>query len=134
MSMKRVAVSFALAVAASTAAAVNFAARQNSPLKVQNKVQLAALPFPLRDVRLLDGPFREAIGRPHSFDVLVDGEKIATQTLEIHPGELFDFEYPLPEQLTRGKERITVKFQSRPNAMAGSVFDVRVAQLERGEK
>jgi DUF1680 family protein len=78
--------------------------------------------------------YRGSEGRPRSFDVLVDGEKIATQTLEIHPGELFDFEYPLPEQLTRGKERITVKFQSRPNAMAGSVFDVRVAQLERGEK
>jgi len=78
--------------------------------------------------------YRGSEGRPRSFDVLVDGEKIATQTLEIHPGELFDFEYPLPEQLTRGKERITVKFQSRPNAMAGSVFDVRVAQLERGER
>ncbi|HMB29057.1 MAG TPA: DUF6805 domain-containing protein, partial [Blastocatellia bacterium] len=78
--------------------------------------------------------YRGSEGRPRSFDVLVDGEKIATQTLEIHPGELFDFEYPLPEQLTRGKERITVKFQSSPNAMAGSVFDVRVAQLERGEK
>jgi len=48
----------------------------------------------------------------------------------VNPGELFDFEYPLPEQLTRGKERITVKFQSRPNAMARSVFDVRVAQLD----
>ncbi len=78
--------------------------------------------------------YRGSEGRPRSFDVLVDGEKIATQTLEIHPGELFDFEYPLPEQLTRGKERITVKFQSRPNAMAASVFDVRVAQLERGER
>jgi len=74
--------------------------------------------------------YRGSEGRPRSFDVLVDGEKIATQTLEIHPGELFDFEYPLPEQLTRGKDRITVKFQSRPNAMVGSVFDVRVAQLD----
>jgi len=74
--------------------------------------------------------YRGSEGRPRSFDVLVDGEKIATQTLEIHPGELFDFEYPLPEQLTRGKQRITVKFQSQPNAMAGSVFDVRVAQLD----
>ncbi|MBO0724337.1 MAG: glycoside hydrolase family 127 protein [Blastocatellia bacterium] len=78
--------------------------------------------------------YRGSEGRPRSFDVLVDGEKIATQTLEIHPGELFDFEYPLSEQLTRGKQRITVKFQSQPGAMAGSVFDVRVAQIERGEK
>jgi hypothetical protein len=56
---------------------------------------------------------------PRSFDVLVDGEKIATQTLEIHPGELFDFEYPLPEQLMRGKERITMKFLLRPQRNGG---------------
>lgn len=74
--------------------------------------------------------FRGSEGRLRSFDVLVDGEKIATQTLEIHPGELFDFEYPLPAALTRGKQRITVKFQAQPNSMAGSLFDVRVAQLE----
>jgi hypothetical protein len=78
--------------------------------------------------------YRGSEGRLRSFDVLVDGEKIATQTLEIHPGELFDFEYPLPEQLTRGKQRITVKFQSQPNAMAGSVFDVRVAQLDPSQR
>jgi hypothetical protein len=58
----------------------------------------------------------------------VDGEKVATQTLEIHPTEFFDFEYPLPESLTRGKERITVKFQAHPEAIAGAVFDVRIVQ------
>jgi hypothetical protein len=74
--------------------------------------------------------YRGSEGRLRSFDILVDGEKVATQTLEIHPGELFDFEYPLPEQLTRGKQRVTVKFQAQPNSIAGSVFDVRVAQLD----
>jgi uncharacterized protein len=78
--------------------------------------------------------FRGSEGRLRSFDILVDGEKLVTQTLEIHPSKLFDFEYPLPEQLTRGKERITVKFQAQPNASIGSILDVRVAQLERGEK
>jgi len=67
-------------------------------------------------------------GRPRSFDVLVDGEKIATQSLEIHPTELFDVEYKLPETLTRGKQKITVKFQALPNSTAGQVLDVRVAQ------
>ena len=78
--------------------------------------------------------YRGSEGRLRSFKILVDGEQVATQTLEIHPGELFDFEYPLPEQLTRGKQRVTVKFQAQPNSITGSVFDVRVAQLERGEK
>ncbi len=67
-------------------------------------------------------------GRPRTFDVLVDGEKVATQTLEVGPSGLFDFEYKLPEQLTRGKQRITVKFQSLPNSGTGSVFDVRIIQ------
>jgi hypothetical protein len=72
--------------------------------------------------------FRGSEGRRRSFDILVDGEKVATQSLEIHPGELFDFEYPLPEALTRGKQRITVKFQAHADSTAGSVFDVRVIQ------
>jgi DUF1680 family protein len=67
-------------------------------------------------------------GRRRAFDVLVEGEKIGTQTLEIHPTELFDVEYKLPEQLTRGKQRITVKFQALPDSTAGSVIDVRVIQ------
>jgi hypothetical protein len=72
--------------------------------------------------------YRGSEGRRRSFDILVDGEKVATQSLEIHPGELFDFEYPLPESVTRGKTRITVKFQAHADATAGSVFDVRVIQ------
>src|SRR5262245_65069072 len=76
MNMKRIAVLFALAVAALTAAAVNFAARQSSPLKVQNKVQLAALPFPLRDVRLLDGPFREAMLRDQKYLLSLDNDRL----------------------------------------------------------
>jgi DUF1680 family protein len=67
-------------------------------------------------------------GRSRAFDVLVDGEKIATQRLEIHPTEMFDVEYKLPEQLTRGKQKITVKFQALPNSTAGQVLDVRIAQ------
>jgi len=67
-------------------------------------------------------------GRPRSFEVWVDGEKVATQSLEIHPTELFDVEYKLPETLTRGKQKITVKFQALPNSTAGQVLDVRVAQ------
>ena len=78
--------------------------------------------------------YRGSEGRRHVFDVLVDGDKVATQTLEIHPTELFDFEYPLPETLTRGKQRITVKFEAHPDAIAGSVLDVRTVQLNREQQ
>jgi len=69
-----------------------------------------------------------SFGRPRTFDILVDGEKVTTQTLEVGPAELFDFEYKLPEPLTRGKQRVTVKFQSLPNSGTGSVLDVRIIQ------
>ena len=67
-------------------------------------------------------------GRTRAFDVLVDGEKIATQRLEIHPTEFFDVEYKLPEQLTRGKQKVTVRFQALANSTAGQVLDVRITQ------
>jgi len=72
--------------------------------------------------------YRGSEGRSRMFDVLVNGEKVATQTLENHPVELFDFEYPLPERLTHGKDRITVMFQAHADATAGSVFDLRTVQ------
>jgi hypothetical protein len=67
-------------------------------------------------------------GRTRSFDILVDGQKIATEKLEIHPTETFDVEYRLPEPLTRGKQKITVRFQALSNSTAGQLLDVRTAQ------
>jgi hypothetical protein len=72
--------------------------------------------------------YRGSEGRNRMFDVFVNGEKIAYEALEDHPVELFDVEYPLPLQLTRGKDRVVVKFQARIDATAGGVFDVRAVQ------
>jgi DUF1680 family protein len=72
--------------------------------------------------------YRGSEGRLRAFDILVDGEKIASQTLDIHPTELFDYEYPIPEALTRGKQHIVVKFQAHSDATAGALIDVRVFQ------
>lgn len=72
--------------------------------------------------------YRGSEGGDRMFDVFVNGEKIAYEALGDHPAELFDIEYPLPLQLTRGKDRVTVKFQARIDATAGGVFDVRVVQ------
>ncbi|MBI5387336.1 MAG: glycoside hydrolase family 127 protein [Verrucomicrobia bacterium] len=61
------------------------------------------------------------------FDILVDGEKIATQKLDKNkPGDFFDASYPLPERLTRGRERVIVKFQAHPEKMAGGLFGLRI--------
>jgi DUF1680 family protein len=78
--------------------------------------------------------FVGGFGRPRTFDVLVDGEKIAAPTLEAAPGGLAELEYPLPGALTRGKQRVTVRFQSPPNGMTGSLFDIRTVRPAEAPK
>jgi uncharacterized protein len=61
------------------------------------------------------------------FDILVDGEKLATEKLVgKKPGAFFDQTYPLPENLLTGKSKITVKFQAHPRNTAGGVFGCAV--------
>jgi hypothetical protein len=61
------------------------------------------------------------VGR--KFDVLVDGHPIATVDLNnSKPGQFLDVEYPIPADLTKGKQKVTVRFQSRDGAIAGGVF------------
>ena len=63
------------------------------------------------------------------FDVLVDGEKIATQRLSRNrPEQMFDQVYPLPARLLQGKDRVTIKFQAGPGQFAGGVFGLRVVK------
>ncbi|HET8611270.1 MAG TPA: beta-L-arabinofuranosidase domain-containing protein [Sphingomonas sp.] len=65
--------------------------------------------------------------RNRLFDILVDGKKIATQTLDsLKPGEFVDVDYPVPEALTRGKSSVTVRFQPHEGHSAGPVFGVRL--------
>jgi uncharacterized protein len=62
-----------------------------------------------------------------TFDILVDGRKIATQSLhQDDPGHFWDKSYPLAEELTKGKTKVTVKFQAHPGNYAGGVFGLRV--------
>jgi hypothetical protein len=64
-----------------------------------------------------------------TFDVLVEGEKIATTSLhQDKPEEFWDKAYPLPKSLTQGRGKVTVKFQAHPGNFAGGVFGVRVVR------
>ena len=68
---------------------------------------------------------------PREFDVLVDGKKIATQKLNRNrPDQFFDQVYAIPEELTKGKQSITVRFQGHPGKTAGGVFDCRVLRKD----
>ncbi len=60
------------------------------------------------------------------FDILVDGTTIATQELNRNkPNDFFDAIYPIPVELTQGKEKVRVRIQAHPNNYAGGVFEVR---------
>ncbi|HEY6211067.1 MAG TPA: beta-L-arabinofuranosidase domain-containing protein [Vicinamibacterales bacterium] len=81
---------------------------------------------PDRPMTIVAG-YRGSEGRRRTFDVLVDGQKIATETLEYHPTEELDREYAVPEALTRGKNAVTVRFQAQgDNSTAGALIDVRI--------
>jgi DUF1680 family protein len=68
---------------------------------------------------------------PRNFDILVDGKKIAAQSLQNDkPGEFFDVTYPIPQELTRGKNKITVRFQAQPGNFAGGFYGVRIIRHE----
>jgi hypothetical protein len=67
--------------------------------------------------------------RRHLFEVVAGGETIATQSLfDDRPGEVLEVEYPLPERLTRGQDRLRVGFRTGSGTSTGAVFDVRIVR------
>ena len=69
--------------------------------------------------------------RRRTFNILVDGTKIATQSLnDNRPGEFFDVTYPIPVELTRGKQKVTVRLQAHPDHWAGGLFGCRTMKRE----
>jgi len=72
--------------------------------------------------------YRGSEGRRRAFDILVDGEKIASESLEYHPTEQLDREYRVPESLTRGKTSVTIRFQAHAGSTAGALIEVRTIQ------
>jgi hypothetical protein len=73
------------------------------------------------------------VTRKQGFDIMVDGEKVATQILLMNKqGRFIDAIYPLPELLTKAKNNVTVEFQACPAKVAGDVFSVKVVKHESG--
>jgi hypothetical protein len=72
---------------------------------------------------------------PRTFDVLVDGTRIATQSLDRNkPNEFFDVEYAVPPGLTRGKHEVVVRFQAHPGNTGGGLFGLRVLKPEERKR
>jgi DUF1680 family protein len=66
------------------------------------------------------------------FDLLLDGEKFASQSLHRDkPEKFWEKTYELPEAATKGKKSAVLKFQAEPGNFAGGVFGIRV--VRRGQ-
>jgi hypothetical protein len=62
---------------------------------------------------------------------MVDGKIIATENISNkNDGRFIFVEYPVPQELTRGKNRINVRIQAHPRNMAGPVFGLRTVRDE----
>ena len=68
------------------------------------------------------------------FDILIDDAKLATHKLTNKPGQFLEQIYPIPQDMVKGKEKITVKFQAHPGAIAGGVFGLRVENKPAADK
>ncbi|ESQ88837.1 glycoside hydrolase family 127 protein [Asticcacaulis benevestitus] len=61
------------------------------------------------------------------FDILVDGVAIAHERLTgRQPGAWIDINYPIPLELTKGKAKVTIKFDPKEGKTAGPVFGVKL--------
>ena len=68
---------------------------------------------------------------PRTFDILVDGNKIATQSLQNDkPGKFFDVTYTIPEEFTRGKSKIAVRFKPHAGNTAGGLYGLRMIRRQ----
>jgi hypothetical protein len=66
-------------------------------------------------------------GTPAEFEIDVDSRRVADQELHLtEPHRFFDVEYPIPQQLVRGKARVTVRFQAKTGSQIATVFALRM--------
>jgi hypothetical protein len=69
-----------------------------------------------------------------SFDVLVDAKKVGQQTMERRSPEqdirFFDVEYPLPADLVKGKQKVTVRFEATGGNAIGAVLGLRTIRAD----
>ena len=67
------------------------------------------------------------LDRDRKVDILVDGVRVAQQVLDGSKGlKFFSVEYPIPPELTKGKDKVTVRFESSAGTIVGGVFGVSI--------
>lgn len=71
--------------------------------------------------------FIDGVKYERHFSIEVDQTEIITQTLTGQkPGELVDICYPIPEELTKGKQKVNITFRADKEKIAGGLYGVRM--------
>lgn len=72
----------------------------------------------------------EGLGR--TFDILIDGEKLVTENIvgKWNQNEFIDVRYPIPAEMTAGKQKVTVSFRPHTGQYAGGIFDLRMVKSQ----
>lgn len=66
-----------------------------------------------------------------SFDIIVDGKVIATENISNRNDGAFIYaEYPIPAEITRGRNKVTLRIEAHPKNMAGPVFGLRTVRAD----
>jgi len=66
-----------------------------------------------------------------AFDILVDGQRLASQRLERRgPLRFFDQEYPVPAAMVKDRAKVTVKFQAASGKEIGAVYGLRMIRAD----
>jgi hypothetical protein len=67
--------------------------------------------------------------RGRTFDIFVDGEKIATEDINKYKeSKFYDITYRIPSKVLEGKKTIKVTFQGKKGNQAGPVYGVRLVK------
>ncbi len=69
--------------------------------------------------------------KDRKFDILVEGTNIATENwMRAVTGRFYDVEYKIPEDLIKGKQKVTVRIEANYGKTAGRVFGARILKQE----
>jgi DUF1680 family protein len=64
-----------------------------------------------------------------TFDILIDGQKLVTEALpDKRNNQFFDETHPIPAEMTKGRETVTVRVQAEAGKPAGSVAGARIVR------
>ncbi len=69
--------------------------------------------------------------RTRTFDILLDGQHLASQKVERQlPGRFYDVEYDIPTLRVQGKQKVTVRFEATDGGEIAAIFGIRIVRAQ----